>query len=117
MGPWRQTWVKLAVVVGNNRSLGGRRPDLHYGDDDAARYYTILSTMAPERTARLANFDRDTARLVPAIHGAAASPTRAELERIVRRVAEQVRAASTAGHETELYEASREHSDPDHQEA
>jgi hypothetical protein len=29
--------VTFAVVIGNNKSLGRRRPDLHYADDDDER--------------------------------------------------------------------------------
>src|SRR5512140_2079062 len=55
--------VTFAVVIGNNKSLGRRRPDLHYADDDAARYFEILQTIAPGRVSLLAQFDRDTQRL------------------------------------------------------
>jgi hypothetical protein len=105
--------VKVAVVIGNNRSLGGRRPDLHYADDDAARYYGILSTIAPQRTALLAAFDRDTARLFPAACASAVAPTRAALEQAGRTMAEQVRAASASGSETELYFVFAGHGDVD----
>ena len=51
--------LSFAVVIGNNKSLGKRRPDLHYADDDAARYYEILQTMAPGRVWLLTELDRD----------------------------------------------------------
>ena len=37
----------FAVVIGNNRSLGHRRPDSHYADDDAAGHLRL-----PERSPR-----------------------------------------------------------------
>ena len=46
--------VSFAVVIGNNQSLGNRRAELRYADDDAARYFEILQTMAPERVSLLA---------------------------------------------------------------
>jgi hypothetical protein len=58
--------VAFAVVVGNNRSLSGRQPDLHYADDDAAKYFAILQTVAPNRVKLLTTFDDDTGRLFPA---------------------------------------------------
>src|SRR6188768_703495 len=95
--------LSFAIVIGNNKSLGRRRPELRYADDDAARYYEILETMAPGRVTLLADFDRDTAQLFPATEPKALSPTRRHLEAAGRRLAEGVRAARAAGHETELY--------------
>lgn len=95
--------LSFAVVIGNNKSLGRRRPELHYADDDAARYFEILQTMAPGRVWLLADFDRDTQRLFPDTKSRAMSPTRRNLEATGRGVAEQIRKARAAGHETELY--------------
>src|SRR5262245_44323499 len=67
--------LSFAVVIGNNKSLGRRRPELRYADDDAARYYEILQTMAPGRVTLLADFDRDTAQLFPATEPHALPPT------------------------------------------
>jgi hypothetical protein len=75
----------FAVVIGNSRSLGNRRPDLHYADDDAAKYYAILKTIAPNNVSLLADFDDDTARLFPLARAQAVSPTRAELQRGAKR--------------------------------
>ncbi len=95
--------VTFAVVVGNNKSLGRRRPDLHYADDDAARYFEILQTLAPERVTLLADFDRDTQRLFPVTQLKAAPAKRRNLEAAGQRLAAQVSAARAAGHETEVY--------------
>ncbi len=95
--------LSFAVVIGNNKSLGQRRPDLHYADDDAARYFDIMQTIAPGRVSLLADFDRDTERLFPDARSHAATPTRRNLTTIGRRLAEQIRAAKAAGHETEVY--------------
>ncbi|MFZ5890864.1 MAG: hypothetical protein ACOY0T_07430 [Myxococcota bacterium] len=95
--------LRFAVVVGNNKSLGRRRPELRYADDDAARYYEIFQTIAPGRVTLLAEFDRDTERLFSDANGKAIGPTRKNLELTGQRVAEQVRAATAAGRESELY--------------
>ncbi len=93
----------FAVIIGNNRSLGARRPDLHYADDDAARYFEILQTIAPGRVSLLAEFDRDTARLFPDAKKFAMPPTLGNLRRMGKQISEQVQAAAEAGYQTEVY--------------
>lgn len=105
--------LTVAVVIGNNRSLGGRRPDLHYADDDAARYFDLLQTMAPGNVFLLADFDRDTALLFSQTRLRATAPTRAELLRVGSELAQKVRAAASAGHETQLYFIFAGHGDVD----
>ncbi|MDF3067392.1 MAG: hypothetical protein K0R38_2993 [Polyangiaceae bacterium] len=95
--------LTFAVVVGNNQSLGNRRAELRYADDDAARYFEILETMAPGRVTLLADFDRDTQKLFPKTRPRAAIPSRRNLEAAGKRLAEQVRAARAAGHDVEVY--------------
>lgn len=95
--------LSFAVIVGNNKSLGNRRAELRYADDDAARYFEILQTMAPGRVSLLADFDRDTQRLFPIAHAAASGPSRRNLQVVGKRLAAQVRAARAAGHETDVY--------------
>ena len=95
--------VTFAVIIGNNQSLGRRRPDLHYADDDAARYFEILQTMAPGRVTLLADFDRDTARLFPNAKAQASPPKRRSLLALGQRLANETRAARAAGHEVEVY--------------
>ncbi|HKY38241.1 MAG TPA: hypothetical protein VJN18_20000 [Polyangiaceae bacterium] len=95
--------LSFAVVIGNNKSLGKRRPELHYADDDAARYFEILQTMAPGRVWLLSAFDRDSERLFPEAHRHASAPTVKNVEAVGRKLGEQVRAARAQGHETELY--------------
>jgi hypothetical protein len=104
--------IAFAVVIGNNRTLEHRRPDLHYADDDAAKYFAILQTIAPERAVLLAELDDDTARLFPAARARAVLPTRAELLRVGREIAEEVRASARAG-ETEVYFVFAGHGDVD----
>jgi hypothetical protein len=105
--------LSFAVIIGNNQSLGRRRPELHYADDDAARYFEILRTMAPGRAFLLADFDRDTERLFPDTRRQATPPTRRNLEAVGRRLAQSVVAAKQAGHETEVYFVFAGHGDVD----
>jgi hypothetical protein len=106
--------LSFAVVVGNNKSLGRRRPDLHYADDDAARYFEILETIAPGRVSLLADFDRDSERLFPRARTRASSATLQNLEATGKKLAEEVRAARAAGHDTELYFVFAGHGDVAH---
>ncbi len=76
--------VSFAVVVGNNKALDHRRPDLHYADDDAAKYFAILQTIAPDRTFLLTEFDDDTTRLFPAVRPHA-TPPRDAVHLVVRQ--------------------------------
>lgn len=95
--------VSFAVVIGNNKSLGNRRAELRYADDDAARYFEILQTMAPGRVTLLAELDRDTQKLFPAARARALTPSRKNLEAAGKRLAAEVAAARAAGHETDVY--------------
>jgi hypothetical protein len=95
--------LSFAVVIGNNKSLGRRRPELRYADDDAARYFEILQTMAPGRVWLLTELDRDTTRLFPEAAARAVAPHRRTLDAVGRELAERMQKARAAGHETELY--------------
>ncbi|HEY6077997.1 MAG TPA: hypothetical protein VIW29_04305 [Polyangiaceae bacterium] len=97
------TRLSFAVVIGNNKSLGKRRPELRYADDDAARYYEILATIAPGRVSLLTELDRDTERLFPVTSLRATRPSLNSLTAVGQRLADEVLAANAAGHETEVY--------------
>jgi hypothetical protein len=103
----------FAVVIGNNQSLDHRRPDLHYADDDAAKYFAILQTIAPERSFLLADFDEDTARLFPAVRARSTPPTRAELVRVGQDIASGVRSVMAGGGEADVYFVFAGHGDVD----
>ncbi|HXX67962.1 MAG TPA: hypothetical protein VEK07_12300 [Polyangiaceae bacterium] len=103
----------FAVVIGNNRSLASRRPDLHYADDDAAKYFDILRTIAPDDVFLLADFDRDTERLFPDERAHASPPSRAELLRVGAELARRVRSAANRGQETDVYFVFAGHGDVD----
>ena len=95
--------LSFAVVIGNNKSLGNRRAELRYADDDASRYFEILQTMAPGRVSLLADLDRDTERLFPSARAQAVAPSRRNLELAGKQLAARVRAAREAGHEVDVY--------------
>jgi hypothetical protein len=111
-GPTRPR-TTYAVVIGNNRSLGARRPDLHYADDDAARYFELLQTMAPGNVSLLADFDRDTSLLFSQTRLRATAPTRSELLRVGAEITQKVRVAASAGQETQVYFIFAGHGDVD----
>jgi hypothetical protein len=103
----------FAVVVGNNHSLNGRRPDLHYADDDAAKYFEILQTIAPDQVRLLSALDADTSRLFPQVLEHALAPTKSALLDVGRELAAAVSDANQRGQQTELYFVFAGHGDVD----
>lgn len=57
--------AELALIVGNNRGTTLGRADLHYADDDGAKFRALFRARAerPGDVRLLTRFDRDTARL------------------------------------------------------
>ena len=56
------------------------RPDLHYADDDGARYHTLFSNLAPRADVTLlTTFDRDSAKLFPDLVSRATPPSLANV--------------------------------------
>ena len=103
-----------ALIVTNNHSGTLGRPDLQYADDDGARYHELFSTLAPaENITLLTEFDRDSARLFPALVGAARPPSRANVAAAARAIAGQVAAAIRAGDTAEFYFVFAGHGDVD----
>ncbi len=75
--------AKLVLVVANNRGAELGRPELHYADDDGAKYRALFraASAAPGDVQLLARFDRDTSRLFTEPPDGA--PTRAAVEQKV----------------------------------
>jgi len=94
----------FALVVTNNRSLGRKRPDLQYADDDGARYHTLFRTVAPrENVILLTRFDAASRRLYPALSEEVKPPTRKEVSRALDRIGRRVSAARRKGRRTTFY--------------
>lgn len=94
----------FALVVGNNRSLSLKLPDLQYADDDAARYYRLFRAAGPNASVELlTSFDRMTSRAYPSLKEIARAATQAELVRAATRLQKQVLSARARGERTQLY--------------
>jgi hypothetical protein len=94
----------FALVVSNNASLGARRPDLHYADDDGAKYFELFQMIAGAGRARLlTSFDRDSARLFPSLVGRAAPPDRAHVTSAAAEIAVAAADALRSGSEVDFY--------------
>jgi hypothetical protein len=105
----------LALVVTNNHSAETGRPELHYADDDGAKYYDLFRMLGGEdQVELLTELDRDSERLFPDARAHAHAPTKAEVQAATARLAEHARAAARAGHPTELYFVFAGHGDVDH---
>jgi hypothetical protein len=105
----------LALVVTNNHSPQSGRPELHYADDDGAKYYDLFRMRAADDDVELlTDFDRDSRSLFPVAQQKAHSPTVAEVRAAVTRLATRVHAATAAGEKTELYFVFAGHGDVDH---
>jgi hypothetical protein len=106
--------ASLALIVASNRGSQPGRAPLQYADDDGAKYYEVLSTIAGlERTQLLTDFDDDTARLFPALLEKARSPTRAQLGLAVRKLAWAAAELKRAGRATRFYFVFAGHGDVD----
>jgi hypothetical protein len=94
----------LALIVTNNHSAESGRPELHYADDDGAKYYDLFRMLGGDEDVELlTDFDRDSERLFPEARARAHSPTVAEVHAAVGRLAARARDAARAGRATELY--------------
>lgn len=104
----------FALVVTHNGGAGVGRPDLHYADDDGAKYYEVFRTLAPEDgAALLTRFDRDTERLFPNLKEKTKPPTRANVRAAALALADKARAAAAAGREVDFYFVFAGHGDVD----
>jgi hypothetical protein len=105
----------FALVVTNNRGGALGRPDLQYADDDGARYYELFVTLAPaDHVTLLTEFDRDTARLLPAQVAIASAPSRGRVVAAAAAIAAQVAAAERGGDTVDFYFVFAGHGDVQH---
>jgi len=106
--------ASLVLIVASNRGARAGRAPLQYADDDAAKYYEVFAAIAGEgRTMLLTDFDRDTARLFPALLDKARSPSRAQLDLAERRLAWQAAELRRAGRSVRFYFVFAGHGDVD----
>lgn len=106
--------ASLVLIVASNRGARAGRATLQYADDDAAKYHEVFATIAGEaRTVLLTDFDRDTARLFPALLDKARSPTRVQLDLAARRLAWQAAELRRAGRSVRFYFVFAGHGDVD----
>jgi len=91
----------LSLVVGLNSSRDPGVAPLRFADDDAARYFELFEALGAQPKL-LAVLDADTQRRHPSLAAIARPPTRPELERAVKELAEEARRASEAGQQVEL---------------
>src|SRR5260370_4200525 len=104
----------LALIVTNNGGGGLGRPDLHYADDDGAKYYEVFRTIATEdATFLLTHFDRDTDRLFAHLRGKAQTPDGAHVDAASRELAQRARSALALGKSVDFYFVFAGHGDVD----
>jgi Caspase domain len=94
----------FALVIASNRSLDASQPELQYADDDAARYYRLLRSVAGEEdVALLASFDRASKLLYGELASVSRAASTAELVRARDRLARNIEAARLRGERSTLY--------------
>lgn len=102
--PLRPPPAGYALIVTNNRSLEASRPDLHYADDDGAKYAQLFTeSLGLEHVTLLTQFDSESAQLFPEWAKVAKLPSRANLEAAVRKLAVALDRDRLEGRETEAY--------------
>ena len=92
----------FAVVVGNNRSTDSKLPRLRYADDDAAKFYELMTELGGESTL-LTVMDPTSQARHGRLRALSRAPTRKELAAALRRTFARIRAANAAGHRTVFY--------------
>ena len=93
-----------AIIVGHNGAPAGQ-PDLkplRYADDDALRFYGLLSRTSGT-VVLLTDLDRDTRRRHPKIAMRARTPTSTALVHAARDIAKQIREDLARGEEPVLF--------------
>lgn len=92
----------FALIIGVNRGADRELPALRYADDDAARYQELFRLLGA-RTYLLTRMDENTERLHAQAAAEAIAPRKAELERSVKTLTQEVRQARSRGVRVALY--------------
>lgn len=94
----------FALVVTSNKSAKLSRPDLHYADDDGARYYEVFKNLAPGASVTLLTaFDRDSAKLFPDLVRKASAPSVAGVRAAFAEMARKVTETTARGVRADFY--------------
>jgi hypothetical protein len=94
----------FALIVANNRSLQKHRPNLHYADDDGARYSQVFrSVAAAENVILLTVFDPATRKLYPKLAAQARPPRRRALLRAMTVLRRKMQRAKKRGRRVVFY--------------
>ena len=103
----------LVLIIANNRGSELGRPELHYADDDGAKYRAMFHAAAatPGDVQLLARFDRDTTRLFS--DAPDGLPTRAAVDQKILALAERRAALREQGRDVEFVLVYAGHGDID----
>ena len=94
--------ARFALIVGANRGVDPALPQLHYADDDAARYSELFGALGV-RVHLLTRPDENTLRVSADAISNARPPVRAELARAVAELAREVATARELGRRVVFY--------------
>ena len=94
--------ARFALIVGVNRGVDPELPQLHYADDDAARYSELFGALGV-RVHLLTRADENTRRISADAIREARPPVRAELARAVAELAREVATARELGRRVVFY--------------
>jgi hypothetical protein len=105
--------ARLVLIVANNRGEGLGRAELHYADDDGAKYRALFRGAAslPSDVQLLTRFDRDTSRLFT--EAPDGPPTRVLLEQKVAALVARRAELRREGRDVELFFVYAGHGDID----
>jgi hypothetical protein len=104
----------FALIVTNNKSVTLAQPDLQYADDDGARYFQLLCSVAAEPdVVLLTSFDRATAAIYPDLSRVTRAPTRAQVQVASKLFGDAVEQARARGELTTFYFIYAGHGDID----
>ncbi|MBK8480656.1 MAG: hypothetical protein IPL40_05715 [Proteobacteria bacterium] len=93
---------RFALIIGVNRASDSSLPELHYADDDAARYDALFRALG-FRTFLLTRFDANTERLHRDVAAEAYRPRGGELSAAVALLASAASRAHEQGQRVLLY--------------
>jgi hypothetical protein len=93
---------RSAVIIGVNEPFERSQPVLRYADDDAARFFEILSPELDE-VELLTVLDAESQKLFPDAARVARSPDKPTLLGALERLGKRAKAAREAGRRAELY--------------